>query len=187
MKKAESRASKRKADKQVTKDDGHPGESDGHGAGELPLQEQASASTDLPSGLQAALHERGPEMVDDMPLQGESGVNRCAVPECDLPGGHDGHHQDRNGQTFIYDLYEGRRAPTSGEKEMEEDSSSSSISEPSDIGPDSSDELRPAEEQSPSQATPGSRRRRPLWCSPWTLTRMTSSVPTSQRDWERDH
>ena len=54
--------------------------------------EPGRASTDpqhglqLPSqGLQAALQERGPDVVDDLPLRGESGANRCAVPGCDLP------------------------------------------------------------------------------------------------------
>lgn len=37
------------------------------------------------TGLQAALQQRGPDVLDNLPLRGESGANRCPVPECDLP------------------------------------------------------------------------------------------------------
>ena len=88
--------------------------------------------------------------MDDLPLRGESCAKRCAVPGCDLPGGHDGHHQDREGQTFMYDLYDGRRAPTQGE-EQASSSSSSTSSTPSDEESDGSEELQPDGEHGRSQ------------------------------------
>ena len=97
--------------------------------------ESGGPSSSSTTALQKALREKGPEMVDSLPVRGESGANRCPVPECDLHGGHPGHHQDWDGRTFMYDLYEGRRAPTGAEVPIEDTSSSStsSISEPEDM------------------------------------------------------
>ena len=92
------------------------------------VQAPGGESSEAPGTLTEALQKKGADAVDATPLRGESGANRCPVPECDLPGGHAGHHQDRDGRTFMYDLYEGRRAPTSGEKEADISSSSSSSS-----------------------------------------------------------
>ena len=106
----------------------------GAGQAEVPDPEQddvqapGGESSEAPGTLTEALQKKGADAVDATPLRGESGANRCPVPECDLPGGHAGHHQDRDGRTFMYDLYEGRRAPTSGEKEANISSSSSSSS-----------------------------------------------------------
>ena len=112
------------------------GEPDGDGAEGRPDPDQEPPEPGGPSSssttaLQKALREKGPEMVDSMPVRGESGANRCP----DLHGGHPGHHQDRDGKTFMYDLYEGRRAPTGAEVPIDDASSSStsSISEPEDL------------------------------------------------------
>ena len=82
----------------------------------------------MATDLNEALRTVGPNVLDGTPLRGESGANRCPVPDCDLPGGHDGHHQDRDGQTFMYDLYEGKKAPVEAADGEESESSSSSSS-----------------------------------------------------------
>ena len=109
------------------------GEPDGDGAEGQPDPDEEQPEPGGPSSsstttLQRALREKGPEMVDSMPVRGESGANRCPVPECDLHGGHPGHHQDRDGKTFMYDLYEGRQAPTGAEVPIDDASSSSTSS-----------------------------------------------------------
>ena len=71
-------------------------------------------------------------------------------PDVTYPGGHEGHHQHREGQTFMYDLYDGRRAPTQGE-EQASSSSSSTSSTPSDEESDGSEELQPDEEHGESR------------------------------------
>ena len=71
-------------------------------------------------------------------------------PDVTYPGGHEGHHQHREGQTFMYDLYDGRRAPTQGERQASSSSSSTS-STPSDEESDGSEELQPDEEHGESR------------------------------------
>ena len=59
--------------------------------------------------LEEALHDRGLDRVDGLPrpLPGSAGSNGCAVPGCDLPGGHSGPHEGVQGR-FLYDPYDGR-------------------------------------------------------------------------------
>ena len=70
----------------------------------------------------------------------------------DIPG----HHQDRDGRTFKYDLYEGRRAPTRAEIPIEDVSSSStsSISEPEDMSSGEEELLVMKENEKPPAMRP---------------------------------
>ncbi|CAK9048731.1 Cryptochrome DASH [Durusdinium trenchii] len=63
--------------------------------------------------LQEALRERGPDAVDGIPGNPVSGPadhsgNHCKVQNCQLPGGHEGPHQDPNQKRFTWDPYNGR-------------------------------------------------------------------------------
>ena len=64
--------------------------------------------------LTTALRERGPAAVDGVPDQGDErvprsdGRNQCAVKDCNLPGGHDGPHEDEDGNKFSWEPYSGR-------------------------------------------------------------------------------
>ena len=56
-------------------------------------KEDEKTLTSSSTTLQKSLHEIGPDAVDGIPkrIQGSSGSNQCQVPECVLPGGHEGH------------------------------------------------------------------------------------------------
>ena len=91
---------------------------------QVPQQEQVLADSDvnLPSEiagqllpevpdihpLTSALQERGPNAVDGVPSLVRVDQNQCAVPECSLPGGHEGPHIDANGKKFSWESYGGR-------------------------------------------------------------------------------
>ena len=122
LKKPESRGEKRKAED------------------EKPLEEEQS-------GLQEALRSRGPDAVDGTPLKGSSGSNECTVPDCVLPGGHEGHHRDDKDEAFLYDPYEGRKGLVEDKEEDISDSSSTSSSS------SSSEELIPDGEETDTKET----------------------------------
>ncbi len=86
----------------------------------------------IPRGdLQEALEDRGPDVVDGISkerITGASGSNTCAIPGCELPGGHSGAHEGPEGR-FLYDLYEGKKWLVDGEEKVQEDSDSSSSEE----------------------------------------------------------
>ena len=89
--------------------------------------------------MSKVLQQGGLNRLDGLPERvpasaGSSGSNLCVVPECVLPGGHLGHHEDSGGNKFLYDNYDGRRAVVaeeteSSESEDEKGPSSSTTSE----------------------------------------------------------
>ena len=133
------RVRKARGEKRKAETEPDPGEA------EKPAEEIEGATSSASHSLATALRSVGPNAVDGFPLRGESGANRCPVPECDLPGGHGGHHQDREGKTFMYDLYEGRRGPTEGD-EVDDDGASSSSSSSRSSKSSDSEELMMVEE-----------------------------------------
>ena len=76
--------------------------------------------------LNTALGDKGPNVVDGIPADdvADDLGNKCAVPGCELPGGHSGPHKSGDGSLFAWTPYEGR-LPV----EEENSSSSSSSSE----------------------------------------------------------
>ena len=70
----------------------------GHAEEEVPGKEIPSSS------LNDALLRYGSDAVDGLPvrLKGSAGSNECAIPGCELPGGHQGVHQGPEGK-FLYD------------------------------------------------------------------------------------
>jgi hypothetical protein len=113
--------SKRKAEEDPPRDGGsdelQPGQ-----------PEQVPTATGSTPSLTQTLRRKGPDQLDGLPTQSSAsaGSNICAAPECILPGGRRGHHQDSRGRLFMYDNYEGRSAPAEGEKPQDDDDSSSS-------------------------------------------------------------
>ena len=143
--KKKDKGEKRKAEDQLPRDpqDQPPGE-----------DQPADLPQEPGEGLQRALRERGPEALDGRPaIQGAAGSNDCAVSECVLPGGHDGHHRDQADEPFMYDPYEGRRGVVENQEEpinQESDTSSSSSSTSSEeLLPDDPEEAD--EEEKPKE------------------------------------
>ena len=63
------------------------------------------------SDLTTALQGKGPNAVDgvpDIPSQRDGSNNTCPVPSCELPGGHDGPHEDVERRSFSWTPYGGR-------------------------------------------------------------------------------
>ena len=87
----------------------------GHAEEEVPGKEIPSSS------LNDALLRYGSDAVDGLPvrLKGSAGSNECAIPGCELPGGHQGVHQGPEGK-FLYDSYKGKKFVTE-EAEAEDD------------------------------------------------------------------
>ena len=101
-----------------TRKRGHPVEEEDQPQGQVPrIQEPSQSSTSqreaetedgiFPnvSDLTTALQGKGPNAVDgvpDIPLQRDGSNNRCPVPSCELPGGHDGPHEDGEKRSFSW-------------------------------------------------------------------------------------
>ena len=90
--------------------------------------------------LTTALRSRGASVVDGVPTALRDDQNQCAVPECTLPGGHDGPHMDEEEKKFFWEPYSGRV-----DAQLSDNDASSSASS------DSSEELVPDE---PEQKKP---------------------------------
>ena len=111
-----------------------------------PMQTDGDRLPPEPPQLQEALRERGPNVLDGLPRdlqrndphQGVSGSNICHIPECVLPGGHYGSHQNAKGDLFLWDPYSGRQWVTEEKENEDGTSDSSSISE--ELVPDERDE-----------------------------------------------
>ena len=99
--------------------------------------------------LTTALREHGPSSVDGVPeMSGQSvlkgDTNQCPVPDCELPGGHAGPHQDAERQKFSWEPYGGRVDVEPADVPIEESSS------------DESEELLP-DEPVPKKSKTGSK------------------------------
>ena len=81
--------------------------------------------------LSQALETRGPDAVDGIPsvaAQSPTG-NQCRVPQCTLPGGHGGPHEDESGDQFSWTPFGGRIPLDEEPAEDDESSATSSSSE----------------------------------------------------------
>ena len=105
-------------------------------AGAQADQQPADASTGLiPTALNTALHDLGPNAVDGVPadVRGPSdsrGSNQCPVRDCVLPGGHDGPHLDSQNRRYQWHPYLGRRRlPEDASSASEQEAAQSSSDE----------------------------------------------------------
>jgi hypothetical protein len=91
------------------------------------------------ASLHQALQHGGPDRLDGLPARSSAsaGSNLCSAPECVLPGGHRGHHQDSGGTQFMYDNYDGRSSPVENADNKIDDGESSSTSSASSSHGDS--------------------------------------------------
>ena len=143
---------KRKNVEEVEQEEQQPGQPSSSSRA-APLTPSGIDGTVLPEvpemqPLTTALRERGASTVDGVPAtplsDGNEGEgNHCRVPQCTLPGGHDGPHKDAGGQGFSWEPYGGRvNVEASEEEDESSDSTSSSSSE--ELRPDVPDVPRPA-------------------------------------------
>ena len=133
-KRVESSSSKRKAEAELQrpKEDSQEEKKDDEAEASLepdPQQARGEEHGDQ-QPLTQALRQGGPDQVDGLPARepgpsGSAGSNLCNVPECVLPGGHLGHHEDSGGNKFLYDNYDGRKAVVSDGTSSESSSTSS--------------------------------------------------------------
>ena len=79
--------------------------------------------------LTEALKTRGPDVLDSIPSVAaqSSTANQCRVPQCTLPGGHGGPHEDESGDQFSWTGF-GGRVPLDEEPKPEDEESSSDSS-----------------------------------------------------------
>ena len=140
---------KRKNVEEVEQEEQQPGQPSSSPRA-APLTPSGIDGTVLPEvpEMQPLLRERGASTVDGVPAtplsDGNEGEgNHCRVPQCTLPGGHDGPHKDAGGQGFSWEPYGGRvNVEASEEEDESSDSTSSSSSE--ELRPDVPDVPRPA-------------------------------------------
>jgi hypothetical protein len=95
------------------------------GEAEQDQQPDGTSVSEPSPPLSKVLQQGGLNRLDGLPERvpasaGSSGSNLCVVPECVLPGGHLGHHEDSRGNKFLYDNYDGRRAVVAEETESSE-------------------------------------------------------------------
>jgi hypothetical protein len=93
--------------------------------------------------LTTDLQERGASVVDGVPTMRRDDQNQCAVPECALPGGHDGPHMDTQERKFSWEPHSGRVNAQMSDNE----SSSTSSDESDELIPDGPEEAEEKEER----------------------------------------
>ena len=93
-----------------------------------------AAFPSVPESLTQALHERGPNAVDGVPAEAAPSTleNHCPVPECQLPGGHDGPHMDSRDRRYTWSPYNGKIIA----EDVSSSSSSSNSSDSEEMIPD---------------------------------------------------
>ena len=128
-----------------------PNESDDEEAlRSLPIEASAGEMTgqllpEVPeiNPLTTALRSRGASVVDGVPTLLRDDQNQCAVPECTLPGGHDGPHMDAEEKKFSWEPYNGRVNVDLDEDDISSTSSTSS----EELVPDGPDLKKPKKEE----------------------------------------